>query len=140
MPRPVDKRLILLLPGRVVLKLVSKHCLSDVIFLTSVSHIALKAEGNEGQQRETMDGDVTNWHRTPSHDRNYGYSRIPCADNCRNQAKTVGWFRRRNSVFAFRDLMRNFKKRNRGFFTSLSLLRHQTSHCGLQMPADVLDN
>jgi hypothetical protein len=27
-----------------------------------------------------------------------------------------------------------------GIFASLSLLRHETSHCGLQMPADVLDN
>lgn len=27
-----------------------------------------------------------------------------------------------------------------GFFTSLELLRHETSHCDLQMPADVLDN
>lgn len=25
-------------------------------------------------------------------------------------------------------------------FTSLSLLRHETSPCGLQVPADVLDN
>ena len=39
----------------------------------------------------------------------------------------------------FAILMGDFK-RNKGFHRRLSLLRHETSHCGLQMPGDVLDN